>query len=84
MSVEFELQGLTPRQMVLADIIWACETKDKVEAFVRALPTKELRNEARSIVDLMILAVVEQCYDGVNPDMTEAQQVLRKYNTKKG
>jgi hypothetical protein len=84
MSVEFTIEGLNAQQRVLADIIWACESKDKVEAFVRALPTKELRNEARGIVELMILAVVEQCYDGVNPEMEEADAVLRKYNKKKG
>jgi hypothetical protein len=83
MSVEFTIEGLNAQQRVLADIIWACETKDKVEAFVRALPTKALRNEASSIVDLMILAVVEQCYDGL-AEMSEAQKVLVKYNTKKG
>jgi hypothetical protein len=78
MSVEFELYGLNPRQMILADIIWACETKDKVNAFIRSLPTKELRNEAQSIVDLMVLAVVEQCYDGITDNMAEADQLIRK------
>jgi len=84
MTVEFTIEGLNAQQRVLADIIWACESKDRVETFVRALPTKELRNEARGIVELMILAVVEQCYDGGNPEMEEADAVLRKYNTKRG
>jgi hypothetical protein len=78
MSVEFTIEGLNAQQRVLADIIWACDSKDRVDAFIRALPTKALRNEARSIVDLMILAVVEQCYDGINPDMTEAQKLINK------
>jgi hypothetical protein len=78
MSIEFTIEGLNAQQRVLADIIWACETKDKVDAFIRALPTRALRNEARSIVDLMILAVVEQCYDGINPDMTAANQLINK------
>ncbi len=84
MTVEFTIEGLNARQRFLADIIWACETKDKVEAFIQALPTKALRNEARSIVDLMIMAVVEQCYDGISPNMDQAEQVLQKYNKKKG
>ena len=82
--VEFELHGLNKRQMILADIIWACDTKDRVNKFIAGLPTKELRNEAEAIVDLMVLAVVEQCYDGINDNMDEAQSVLQKYNTKKG
>ena len=78
MSVEFTIEGLNARQRFLADIIWACENKDNVDAFIRALPTKALRNEARVIVDLMVLAVVEQCYDGINPNLTEAQSILKK------
>jgi hypothetical protein len=83
MSVEFTITGLNERQRFLADIIWACETKDNVDTFIRALPTRALRNEAKSIVDLMIMAVVEQCYDGINPNMDAAEKVLRKYNNKK-
>jgi hypothetical protein len=84
MAVEFTIEGLNAQQRVLADIIWACDTKDRVDAFIAALPTKALRNEAKSIVDLMIMAVVEQCYDGINPNMEQAQSVLQKYNKKKG
>lgn len=80
---EITILGLNAQQRVLADIIWACDSKDKVDAFIRALPTQALRNEARSIVDLMLMAVVEQCYDGIG-EMEAATQVLQKYNKKKG
>jgi hypothetical protein len=76
--VEFQLYGLNKRQMVLADIIWACEDKPKVNAFIKSLPTKELRDEAEAIVDLMVMAVVEQCYDGINDNLTEANQLIKK------
>lgn len=76
--VSFELYGLNKRQMVLADIIWACDTKDKVNKFIAALPTKALRNEAEAIVDLMVLAVVEQCYDGITENFDEANQLINK------
>ena len=75
MSVEFTLEGLTPRQMVLADIIWACEDKPEVDRFIKALPTQAFRNEAKSIVDLMKMAAVEQLYDGIT-DNSEADQVI--------
>lgn len=80
---EITIQGLNKQQSVLADIIWACGDKASVDRFIASLPTKKLRNEANSIVDLMIMAVVEQCYDGINPDMKEANRVLSKYNTKR-
>ena len=78
MSVEFTIDGLNAQQRVLADIIWECKDRDAVNKFVASLPTKALRNEAKSIVDLMILAVVEQCYDGISPNMSEAQQLIKK------
>jgi hypothetical protein len=83
MSVEFTLEGLTPKQMVLADMIWECQTGEQVKAFVRSLPTPALRKEASTIVELMKMAVIEQCYDGIS-SMDESKQVLRKYNTKRG
>ena len=83
MSVEFTLEGLTPKQMFLADIIWECQTGDQVRTFVNSLPTPALRKEASTIVELMKMAVIEQCYDGIS-SMDESKQVLRKYNTKRG
>ena len=79
MSLDIEIQGLNQRQMVLADIIWACETRPQINKFIASLPTIQLQDEAKSIVDLMILATIEQCYDGLSP-MDEASAVLRKYN----
>lgn len=81
MSIEIQIQGLNKRQAALADMIWECGTKRQVDAFIAGLPTVQLQDEAKTIVDLMILATIEQCYDGLG-SMDEAKQVLRKYNTK--
>jgi hypothetical protein len=78
MSVEFTIDGLNAQQRVLADIIWACEDKVNVDKFIKSLPTRALRQEAQSIVDLMVMAVVEQCYDGIAP-MDASQEVLDKF-----
>lgn len=75
--IEFTLEGLTPRQMVLADIIWACEDKPEVDRFIKSLPTQAFRNEAKSIVDLMKMAAVEQCYDGITEPF-DAKALLDK------
>ena len=79
MTVEFTIEGLNAHQRVLADIIWSCNTAEAVKGFIRSLPTRAQRQEAESIVDLMKLAVVEQCYDGINPDMSEADSVLNQF-----
>ena len=81
--IEIEIQGLNARQRVLADIIWSCQTAEAVKGFIRSLPTRSQRQEAENIVELMKMAVVEQCYDGIS-EMTEAKDLLQKYNKKKG
>lgn len=75
--IEFTLEGLTPRQMTLADIIWACEDKPEVDRFIKSLPTQAFRNEAKSIVNLMKMAAVEQCYDGITEPF-DAKALLDK------
>lgn len=77
MSVEFTIEGLNARQRVLADIIWSCNTAEAVKGFIRSLPTRDQRDEAESIVELMKLAVAEQCYDGIS-EMDQAKSVLDK------
>ena len=75
--IEITIEGLNARQKVLADMIWACETKKQIDALIRALPTVQLQDEAKNIVDLMIMATIEQCYDGLG-DMEAANQLIRK------
>ena len=75
--LEITIQGLNARQRVIADIIWACDTRKQINEFIRSLPTVELQDEARSIVDLMIMATIEQAYDGLG-EMTEATQLINK------
>jgi len=79
MSVEFTIVGLNDRQRVLADIIWSCKNAEAVKGFIRSLPTRAQRQEAENIIELMKMAVVEQCYDGINPDMPEADSVLSQF-----
>ena len=77
MTVEFTIDGLNAKQRMLADIIWKLDTKERVDAFIQSLPKKE-RVQAEIIVQLMILAVVEQCYDGINQEMPEAKSLIDK------
>jgi hypothetical protein len=74
---EITIQGLNARQQILADMIWACDTRAQINALIRNLPTVDMQDEARVIVDLMILATIEQCYDGISP-MDEAAAVLKR------
>ena len=82
MSIEFTINGLNAKQRALADIMWALDGYDQVQAFIATLPLRD-QKECRSIIELMKMAVVEQCYDGIG-EMTEATQLLQKYNKKTG
>ena len=75
--IDIELHGLTARQHTIADILWAFEDGKDADRFIRCLPTAELRNEAQSIKDLMLMAAVEQLYDGIS-DNPDAKVVIDK------
>jgi hypothetical protein len=75
--LDIQLEGLTQRQMVIADMIWACGTKSEIDHLIKFLPTQEMKDEAESIVQMMIMATVEQCYDGLG-SMDEARQLIKK------
>ena len=75
--IDIELHGLTARQHTIADILWAYEDGKDADRFIRCLPTAELRNEAQSIKDLMLMAAVEQLYDGIS-DNPDARMVIDK------
>lgn len=76
--VEITIEGLNARQRVIADIIWAFEDRKGINQFIRSLPTVELQDEAKAIVDIMIMAFVEQAYAGITDDMSAAQQLINK------
>ena len=80
--IEITIEGLNERQRVLADIIWEFEDRKGINAFIRSLPTIQLQDEAKAIVELMIMATVEQAYNGLE-DMAVAQNVLQKYNKRR-
>ena len=74
--IEFELQGLNSRQKVLADIMWQLEEYDDVEAFIASLPERDAC-ECHSIIEMMRMAVVEQCYEGIQ-NLDAAKSVIDK------
>jgi hypothetical protein len=77
--IEITLEGLNARQKVLADMIWACDTKADVENFIMALGSNELRREAETIVDMLLMATIEQAYDGIGiGSMDQANELINK------
>ena len=57
-----EIQGLSPKQMALADIMWAISSKEGVDAFIATLPRAE-RLECEIVKEMILLAFIDQCDD---------------------
>ena len=81
--IEFTIEGLNDRQRFLADIIWSYEDMADVQKFIKTLPTRALRQEAHSVVELMKMAAVEQCYEGI-AEPFDTQALLAKISKRKG
>jgi hypothetical protein len=70
-----EIQGFTRKQRLLADIIWALDTQDQVQTFIRSLPPSD-RKQAEVITEMIILAFIDQC-DTVDPEVSRAIDQFR-------
>jgi hypothetical protein len=55
-----EIQGLSTKQMALADIMWAISNKEGVDAFIATLPRAE-RRECETVKQMIMLAFIDQC-----------------------
>jgi hypothetical protein len=68
-----EIQGMSPKQMALADIMWAISSKEGVDAFIATLPRAE-RRECELVKEMLVLAFLD---DIVNTQ--EADRVIDKF-----
>jgi len=63
-----EIQGMSAKQMALADIMWAISSREGVDAFIATLPRAE-RLECETIIQMMLLAFADECNDTHEADM---------------
>lgn len=54
------IDGLTPRQRQLMDLLWNCPDIEQITAFINALPTVRDKYDARSLVLIATWAALEQ------------------------
>ena len=64
------IQGLTTRQLTIANLLWSFDSQDQVHAFIKALPTEQDRKEATSLVQIMI----HECLEEALEDHAESAQ----------
>jgi hypothetical protein len=72
-----EIQGMSAKQMALADIMWAISTKEGVDAFIATLPRAE-RIECEIVKEMILLAFIDQC-----DNTQEADRVIKRLIDKK-
>lgn len=68
-----EIQGLTPKQVALCDIMWTISSKQGVESFIGTLPKKDAQ-DARTLIQLMMLAFIDEV-----EDTQEARKVIQQF-----
>ena len=66
------IQGLTARQLAIANLLWSFDSQDQVHAFIKALPTEQDRKEAASLVQIMI----HECLEEAIEDHAESAQLV--------
>ena len=75
---EIRLDGLTPRQQLLADIMWSIEEWADVEKFIATLPARE-RIECQGIVEMMRIELIESYQKSLDTENTsEATEVITR------
>jgi len=78
MDSSIQIEGLSPRQCLFADIMWKLNGEDQVYGFIRSLPA-EFQDEAETVMNMMVASLFDAADD------TElADQLLLKYRTGKG
>jgi hypothetical protein len=75
---KIRLDGLTPRQQMLADIMWSIEEWADVEKFIATLPARE-RIECQGIVEMMRIELIESYQKSTDTENTsEATEVITR------
>ena len=82
-----QITGLSKRQKVLADILWAFDEWSQVERFMNTLPKRD-RIDCEGIVELMRMALVEEYAKEMKKDgfleesNTEANELINRIKSK--
>lgn len=73
--MQIQLEGLTPFQKMICDVIWQCDTQAQVLAFRNSLPN----TQQRDICDVMIRAITYEYIDQhiqTEADCAEARELI--------
>ncbi len=75
MNKDIQIEGLNAKQRALADIIWACQSREAVHRFIHSLPKGD-QDQAHVVLEMMMLAVWDNI-DGVDSEVVELLDKFR-------
>ena len=70
-----QIEGLTTKQRVFADVIWACQSESQVMSFILSMPPAD-RKDAYTVLTMMTAAVVDEVTE-IDPAVTKLLQRIR-------
>jgi hypothetical protein len=74
--MEYNIEGLTRKQVALLDIMWTLDDEQSVENFVRSLPPAD-RQQAHSLKTLLIHEMLEEFLEGIT-EFPDAVKVIER------
>ena len=75
------IQGLTVRQQQLCELMWSCRDIEQVRTLIRALPTKEDRQSAETLMLLIVHETLEE-EGGLNDYAEDAVGVIDRVRSR--
>jgi hypothetical protein len=76
---EIQINNLTPQQVEMLDIIWACEHYEEVQEWQNSLSTED-RKMSESLFQMILLELVDENVNTlIKENLAEARKCLKKY-----
>lgn len=74
-----QIEGLTPLQKQIADLIWHCQSRDDVDTLIRSMPSEEYKKTAETMLEMIIWATIDEALDGPGlEDYKAAKSVINR------
>ena len=77
MSKDLVLEGLSPLQVEIANVLWQIDTEAEIDSFIQTLPKRYIP-EAIAVKELMVAACIDQALEE-REDLDLAKEVLERF-----
>ena len=78
MSKDLVLEGLSPLQIEIANVLWQIDTEAEIDSFIQTLPKRYIP-EAIAVKELMVAACIDQALEDTE-DLDLAKEVLERFH----